>query len=741
MDSVPGGGTITRLAFLGWALVAVGCGAARSEGPWPAPATHSERSTPAPVTHGGARIPDTCSPHPKVVEIREADPAANRELHDRMRSLFVASVVGPDTTILLGPDVVLDFSTAPDSETRLRIGRCVTIKSVASFDRQPNRQARSSVSPGPVLKFGPHRSGRRAFLVVACKAGDPLPRDHVRISGFRLFGPRFGQQSVGDVGIRIAGCVDVEISNMEIAGWGGAGIKVEDGAKEDFIAQDLAEPGQLRKRRGACREPPSRGPRGRIGNPSQVRIVNNFIHHNQHPRTTLDGRALGYGVVVGPGAWAQIDRNLFSHNRHAIAANGTMGGYQATNNLVLRYGGVHYREIFTVHTHAFDIHGTGVNGFGGFAGSWTLFAYNAFQYRAGAAISVRGSPRCGIEISHNIFAHPGLEDDRGDDAVKLHDRKDLEVVRLGPANAMGIDTYGQYGVCDFNGDNVDDLFLPTGVSWWFSGGGEFPWRFLARRSQRLDQVRLGYFDADDKCDVLAERGGRWVIASGGTGDWQPIGDRFAPLAEVQFGRFAASDRDHRRRASLRATHAFWRTPTGQWRIAPLSGPDQGWKDISRSSVPMSELRFGDFDGDGATDVLSVQGGRWAISSAGAGRWRNLNPRLGDDVRGLYIADIDESGIDDLLRVQYEAPAASTSFRETYEWQVSYDGRTAWKPLKKYSWSTRGRIAQPAPMFAGRFGKGPGDAVLTIDRKGIGRFHGPAATRAGGGADWVSRFAY
>jgi hypothetical protein len=192
---------------------------------------------------------------------------------------------------------------------------------------------------------------------------------------------------------------------------------------------------------------------------------------------------------------------------------------------------------------------------------------------------------------------------------------------------------------------------------------------------------------------------------------------------------------------LRTTHAFWRTPSGQWRIAPLSGPDQGWKDIRKSSPPMSELRFGDFDGDGATDVLSVQGGRWAISSAGAGRWRTLNPRLGDDVRGLYIADIDQNGIDDLLRVRYEAPAPSTSFRETYEWQVSYDGRTDWKPLKEYSWSTRGPIAPPAPMFAGRFGKAPGGAVLTIDRKGIGRFHGRAEARAGGAADWISRFAY
>jgi hypothetical protein len=68
---------------------------------------------------------------------------------------------------------------------------------------------------------------------------------------------------------------------------------------------------------------------GRITSPHQVRLVGNYILHNQQPQR------LGYGVDVGAGAWAQISHSVFDQNRHAIAANGNAGGYDALYNLVL----------------------------------------------------------------------------------------------------------------------------------------------------------------------------------------------------------------------------------------------------------------------------------------------------------------------------------------------------------------------------------------------------------------------
>jgi hypothetical protein len=674
-----------------------------------------------------AQAPDQCQPGRHVVEIREADPAVDRDHHRLMRDEFIKRANEPHTTILLGPNVVLDFSGIPDASLPIKINRCVTIRSVAWFGAspadltiQPDRavisrtgpaplpapaargaaiargradgpaidlrggtigvftppgpraipEARSSTSPGPLLKFGPHRrSGDKVFFEARCFAGVPDQADHIRISGFRIFGPSMGQQEAGDKGILINQCVDIDITNMEVAGFGGEAIRVQDSSSEYFNPPILAEAWQLRGIEGVCKEPPFNGPQGRIGSPDQVRIVGNYIHNNQQPRTITEGHAGGYGVEVTAGAYARISQNLFSANRHSIAAGGTMGGYEATQNLVLRYGGIHFDTLITIHTHAFDIHGTGDNGFRGWAGARTTYSFNAFQYDNGNAIKVRGSPRCGIEISNNVFPHHGLEKDWGADAVALQYREDIGAIKLGPNNRLDTQTYGQYGVCDFDGDGIDDLFLPTGVSWWFSGMGEFPWRFLSLRNERLSQLRFGYFDADDKCDVVTESNGAWMMSSGGTGQWFRLGQVFAPFDQVAFGRFDLSQRDHRPGATRRTTHAFWRTPNGQWKITTLTGPGQGWKDVASSGFPMSALRFGDFNGDGVTDVLAVEGGHWAISSGAAASWSRLNRTLNDDVSKLYIADIDNNNKDDLIRMTYHAvPGMAGGQRtEVIEW--------------------------------------------------------------------------
>lgn len=715
-----------------------------------------------------------CGQRRHVVEIREADPEVDKIHHDLMRNTFIEKANQPNTTILLGPKVVLDFSKVPvrppgvDPYTLpiampIHIGRCVTIRSVAWFGRSPEDvtvqpdgkviarvaphgsrtvpEARSSTSLGPVLKFGPHRrSGDTSFLEARCLVGHPDQADHIRISGFRIYGPDFGQQNVLDKGILINKCVDVEISNMEIAGFGGEGIRVQDDGNEYFNPPILAEAWQLRGIDGVCREPPYNGPNGRIGSFDQVRIIGNYIHSNQRPS---DGdKAGGYGVEVTYGAYARISQNLFSTNRHSIAAGGTMGGYEATQNLVLRYGGIHWDSPVTVHTHSFDIHGTGDNGFRGWAGARTIYSYNAFQFSHDNAIKVRGSPRCGIDINNNVFPHHGLENDWGADAVSLQYRQDIGAIKLGPNNRLDTQTYGQYGVGDFDGDGIDDLFLATGVSWWFSGMGEFPWRFLALRNEQLKQLRFGYFDADNKCDVVTESNNAWMISSGGTGQWYRLGREYAPLNQVAFGRFDLGQRDHRPGATRGTTHAFWRTPGGQWKITTLTGPDQGWKDVESSSFPMSALRFGDFDGDGVTDVLAVESGRWSISSGAAGRWRRINPELGDDVSKLYISDVDNNNKDDLIRLKYRAVRfGAANVTEMYDWEISYDGATPWRPLKSYRWVSAGTGPLSVYTFAGRFGAAPGAGILTIDRGGTGHFYAPLESRVGARPDWTSTFRY
>lgn len=167
--------------------------------------------------------------------------------------------------------------------------------------------ARAALWQASRLRFDIHRDS--LLLDAAPGGGGPVGEaDGARISGFRLFGPSFGNQSTDEVGIRIIRCIDAEISNMEIAGWAEQGVKVLDDQAPE--------------------------PAGRILFPEQVRIHDNYIHHNQHPAEGFfSGHAGGYGVETDHGAWAQFTHNLFDYNRHSIAAASDTGGYDAEENL------------------------------------------------------------------------------------------------------------------------------------------------------------------------------------------------------------------------------------------------------------------------------------------------------------------------------------------------------------------------------------------------------------------------
>nr|MDQ5873041.1 hypothetical protein [Acidobacteriota bacterium] len=152
-------------------------------------------------------------PPPRVIEIREADPTVDPAHHKMMRDLLVREIAVPNTTIVLGPNVVLDFSNAPDEDVPLSFGRCTTLTSASSFpsdmpptrpfgvrspttlarrigpgdvldfddlkaelvqDTPPIEQARTPHSLGPVLKFGKSRSKtERVFLDISCREPDP----------------------------------------------------------------------------------------------------------------------------------------------------------------------------------------------------------------------------------------------------------------------------------------------------------------------------------------------------------------------------------------------------------------------------------------------------------------------------------------------------------------------------------------------------------------------------------------
>jgi hypothetical protein len=315
--------------------------------------------------------------------------------------------------------------------------------------------------------------------------------DNVRITGLRIQGPDMGVAD-GDggpaTGIYISSRNNVEIDHNEISGWKNAAVGVnDDGDRISYVT-----------------------------NPETVRIHDNFIHHNQRKGS------FGYGVVIGNGAYALIERNVFDYNRHAIAADGSDdSGYRAYENLVLKNGGLHRKVLGKwFHTHQFDMHGQDSCGVGslfsdslyncGTAGHDVEIRRNSFLYTKKAAFKLRGTPQLkpnGAFVISNVFAHADLGD-----AVQQ-----TESGLLLADNRVGVDGSNRYGSCDLDGDGTTDHFMATGQTWWYSSQGTGHWVYLNTSRLLLSQVTLGDVNGDNRCDVSA--GGR--VSSGGTGPLSP----------------------------------------------------------------------------------------------------------------------------------------------------------------------------------------------------------------------------
>jgi hypothetical protein len=587
------------------------------------------------------------------------------------KQLLVQALSSPTTqVVLLASHVNMDLTGF--FNIRIREGMTLTAE-------PPIRDARHL---GPRLFTRGH-----AHPLFAIKCYGDNKGDNVRILGFRLQGPKLDTEEDENTfprGISIDSCRGIEIANMELSGWSGQAI-------------------YLRHSDDQTRT-------------SAVWIHDNFIHHNQHKGTN------GYGVDVSDGAFALIERNVFDFNRHGIAASSAARTrYWAVHNLVLAGGGVH-DGILNHYTHQFDVHGDDhcsptedipviggidIPGFDdvpfhdegwfncGNAGESFRILSNAFQYRRDDAVKLRGKPRGATYINRNVFPHPTLKH-----AVKLASHTNVSV----SANIVDVDTYGQYGVCDFDADGRDDLFLATGASWWYSSAGQMHWVFLNTHTERLHQVGLGDFDGDRRCDVFAVRDGRWKISSGGVSSWASLpGGYSTPFAQLGFGDFNGDG----------TSDVFRRSVDGQWSAVLLGQPDRTEPELvelAGSPLPLNALRFGDFDGDSVTDVLAFDGRVPSIFWSGRGTGVEQPVSLSGDPASFLIADVDGIRGDDLVRYVVTTRGG--------RWEVSSSARTSWQLIA--SLGSDEQEARLMRSFVGQSDRSPGADLLAADPQRLGR---------------------
>jgi hypothetical protein len=151
--------------------------------------------------------------------------------------------------------------------------------------------------------------------------------------------------------------------------------------------------------------------------------------------------------------------------------------------------------------------------------------------------------------------------------------------------------------------------------------------------------------------------GTWSFSTGGVGNMQLLwkDPDQTPLSDLRFGDFDGDG----------LTDVFSVSGT-QWRYS--SGGVQPWKNLRSSNVSLSDMAFGDFNGDGVTDVFNASGMQWRYSSAGTQPWQVLQSS-NLLLNSLAFGNFDGDGVTDVFTVSGS------------HWLVSLAGNQPWQLLQ------------------------------------------------------------
>jgi hypothetical protein len=130
----------------------------------------------------------------------------------------------------------------------------------------------------------------------------------------------------------------------------------------------------------------------------------------------------------------------------------------------------------------------------------------------------------------------------------------------------------------------------------------------------------------------------------------------AGLADLSFGDFNGDGK----------TDVFWATGT-YWYVS--YGGTSDWQVLEKSSTTLANLGFADFNGDGKTDVLYTNGSEWKVKYSGTSDWTLLHTSP-IAVKDLRFGDFNGDDKDDIFRANGEY------------WYVKYGGKGDWQQLNK-----------------------------------------------------------
>ena len=475
---------------------------------------------------------------------------------NNLAPLLVQALGTPNTTVIVRNGVELDLT--PHLGNPLD-GGVIHIADGVQLIGERVAEPGKPFQPGPRLYVTPN-----PYAFDSSHWPDPLFQidgSHVRIGGVRIEGPgappdawrtipqgytiaiEFSEQTCKDKPpMDPAACsgpgstptpagtaaINIEIDHNEFSGWNTAAVQVW-GPGDINFGDELA--GQVWQGWTIRATSDSSGIHYPL-DPEPIRIHDNHFHDNFWG-TPYEG----YGVNVGLGGHALIERNVFDWHFHAITTDGNFGsGYRAYSNLVFR----NQEQNFDMHGRRCPHLTNGKLDYSCPPGTPDAhdidIRWNSFSLPQVPAVKLMGSPELqpyGAVVQSNVFAHVSIGptdlschigQSYGPDAVVICGNGLL----IGPDNLLGVRSWGDpadpvhhFGSCDFDGDGINDDFMTTGQTWWYRSGnqsnGPTPWVFLNTNMRLVTDAVLGYFSTDairnHVCDVVTPDG----LYKGGTG--------------------------------------------------------------------------------------------------------------------------------------------------------------------------------------------------------------------------------
>ena len=147
---------------------------------------------------------------------------------------------------------------------------------------------------------------------------------------------------------------------------------------------------------------------------------------------------------------------------------------------------------------------------------------------------------------------------------------------------------------------------------------------------------------------------------------------------------------------------IFKTESGKW-YASYSGSGS-WTQIASSNYTLGQIGFGDFNGDGKTDVFRANGNDWKVKYTGTGMpWTQIST-LPERLNEIAFGDFNGDGTTDVFKT------------ESGKWYVAYSGLAPWVEVASSNY--------------------------TLDKLAYGDFDGDGKTdvfRATNGLEWYVKF--